>query len=96
MNKLNDNTTLGELRKMRWKDTDDFVKLMEKFIQRYREDVKENGRIKEWKDERFIMWHIIKDAYDAGHNYADNYWIDIFWELSNAEYHFTEKIRDSI
>lgn len=86
-------------KKEKWMNTDEFVKMMEKFIERYKHDIKENKSefpIKEWKDEKFKIWHIIKDAYDNGFHQADNYWFETLCELLDAEDYFREKIREEI
>ena len=82
-----------------WMDTDEFVKMMKGFIKRYKHDVKENKSsrpIKEWKDEEFKMWHIIKDAYDRGFSQAYDYWRDTLFELTDAENHFREQISKEV
>ena len=88
-----------EIKLHRFKNSDDFVKLMEGFIKRYKEDVKENKSefpIKNWEDEKFKMWQIIREAYEEGHNQADDYWVETMWELTDAEDHFRDKVRDEI
>ena len=84
----------------RYKNSDDFVKIMEAFIKRYKEDVKENSNkeypIKNWEDEKFKIWHIILDAYDEGFKQADDYWVNSLFELTEAEEHFREKISNEI
>ena len=81
------------------KEVDDFVKMVEGFIERYKHDVKENKSdfpIKNWEDEKFKIWHIIKDAYDEGFKQADNYWVFTLFRLTDAEAHFREKIVNEI
>ena len=78
--------------------SENFVKMMEGFIKRYQDTVKNNkdGYIKEWDDEKFRMWHIIKDAYDEGFKQADSYYTNALFELTDAEDHFREIVRDEI
>jgi len=82
----------------RFKDSDDFVKIMENFIKRYQDDVKNNkdNYIKNWEDEKFLIWHIIKDAYDEGFKQADNYWVKTLFILTDAEDYFRDEIRSEI
>ena len=82
----------------RFKDSDDFVKIMENFIKRYQDDVKNNkdNYIKNWEDEKFLMWHIIKDAYDEGFKQADDYWVKTLFILTDAEDYFRDEIRSEI
>jgi hypothetical protein len=88
------------MNKEKYKNTDEFVKMMEEFIERYRHDVKENKDdefpIKDWKDEKFKMWHIILDAYEEGFQQADGYWTGKLFELTDAEDYFREKISKDI
>jgi len=82
----------------RFKDSDDFVKIMENFIKRYQDDVKNNkdNYIKNWEDEKFLIWHIIKDAYDEGFKQADDYWVKTLFILTDAEDYFRDEIRSKI
>jgi len=82
----------------RFKDSDDFVKIMENFIKRYQDDVKNNkdNYIKNWEDEKFLIWHIIKDAYDEGFKQADDYWVKTLFILTDAEDYFRDEIRSEI
>jgi len=82
----------------RFKDSDDFVKIMENFIKRYQDDVKYNkdNYIKNWEDEKFLIWHIIKDAYDEGFKQADDYWVKTLFILTDAEDYFRDEIRSEI
>ena len=82
----------------RFKNSDDFVKIMENFIKRYQDDVKNNkdNYIKNWEDEKFLIWHIIKDAYDEGFKQADNYWVKTLFILTDAEDYFRDEIRSEI
>jgi len=82
--------------KKRWMKSEDFVKIMEAFIKRYQDDVKNNKDNYIWKDEKLLMWHIIKDAYDMGHRYADDYWRNTLWKLTDAEDHFFEEASKKI
>ena len=73
----------------KYKNTDDFVKLIEEFIKRYEEKILK-GKITE--DDKFILWNIIGDAYEEGFEQADDYWKNKLFELTDAEDYFRDKI----
>ena len=93
--KIDDFEAIETIKVKRFMNSKAFVKMMEKFIERYKVEIK-NGDIEKWEDEEFTMWHIIKDAYDEGFAQADNYWIDTMFELTDAEEYFRRKIIDEI
>ena len=77
----------------RFKNIDDFVKLIEEFIKCYEENILK-GKITE--DDKFILWNIIGDAYEEGWKQADDYWTNTLFELTNAEDYFRDKIKEEI
>lgn len=59
--------------------------VMEKLMERYRQEVFSSGKSKEDKD--FAMWQIIKEAYDSGYTYFR----DEIFDLTDAEDHYLQK-----
>lgn len=72
-----------------------FMDLMKGLIERYKNRV-QNAEKYDNLDEDFMVWHIIKDAYDDGYALAYNYFRNELFKLTDAEEHFKDKIRSGI
>jgi len=97
------NKNIEEYKKDFWeKEQKDFLEMMNEFLERYKKKVDPNFVICKDKynrgvtDEQFGLWHIIKDAYDMGLEKGDSFWRELFFELTDAEEHFREKVRREI
>ena len=64
-----------------------FMSVMEELMKRYKEALKKND-----KDRDFLMWHVVKDAYEEGFAY---FRAELF-DLTDAQDFFRDVVRDEI
>jgi hypothetical protein len=77
------------------REHENFMKLMKDLMKRHENRVKDAEKY-DALDENFMVWHIIKDAYDEGYKVAYNFFRDELWDLTDAEDHFMEEARNKI